>query len=371
MADEEKNEELEEVASEEVDETPLEEQTEPEAKTEPEEEPEPETEEEPEPEPEAKPKPLKKSQKRAQQKAQRASEKEAPKKREEPSNYVASPRKSGVSGGIVALVAALSLVAGLLLGHFLPLGGSSANGGELTGVTTITEEQLDGVVGTITQEGETIPMTAREVILSSSTLEDYANEDGTYNMPSADAVLSYARNTILNHAVEAAGITVTDEDVTAYAEEILGDSDIAAIAEQYGMDVETATTMIRESAGVRALYDQIVSTDGLEPPVAPEQCEEGKEDEPTAEYGAYVVSLLGDEWDAEANDWASQDGPYYAALSAESFTAEAATYNQAMSAYYVAYQVYATEYTNVTSKWTDYVNDLFSGSSIEINSLVS
>ena len=139
----------------------------------------------------------------------------------------------------------------------------------------------------------------------------------------------------------------------------------------YGMDVEVVTEMIRDSAGVRALYDQVVSADTLEPPAAPDVAEEGQEDTPTPEYGAYVVELLGDEWDAENNTWAREDGPYYAALSAESFTSDAATYNQAVSAYYVAYQVYATEQSNVTAKWTEYVNGLFSGVSVDVYSLVS
>lgn len=292
-------------------------------------------------------------------------------KKEETKQDSAPAEKKGVSGGIVALVAALCLVAGALLGHFVPLGGTAVAGNEVAGLTTLTEEQLDLPVASVNQGGEVTQLTAREVIASMATLEEYVNEDGTYAVPSADAVLSYARNEILNNAVAQEGITVTDEDVAAYAEEVLGSSDIAAIAEQYGMDVETTTKMIRDSAGVRALYDQVVSVDDMEPPVAPAACEEGKENDPTAEYGAYLVGLLGDEWDAEANEWASQDGPYYAALSAESFSSEAASYNQAMSAYYVAYQVYATEYTNVTAKWTDYVNELFSDSSIEIFSLVS
>lgn len=294
------------------------------------------------------------------------SKKEA--KRDDSKDYVAKAGK-GVSGGIVALVAALCLVAGVLIGHFMPLGGVGGN--QVSGLRTLTEDQLDLPVAAVNQNGETYEITAREVITSMSTLEDYVAEDGTYAMPSADSVLSFARNEMLNKEVERAGITVSDEDVTAYAEEVLGSSDLEAIAEQYGMDVETATAMIRDSAGVRALYDQVVSTDDIAAPTAPAECEEGQEDTPTAEYGAYVVELLGDEWDADANTWARQDGPYYAALSAETFSSDAASYNQAMSAYYVAYQTYATEYSNVTSRWTDYVNELFAGSSIDIYSLVS
>ncbi len=346
-------------------------ETEEEPADEPVEEPADEPEEEPvseDDEPAPAPKKAKKSQRVRERKAQKAHAKEEPEKQ----GYVASAgKKGGVSGGILALACALCLVAGALLGHFLPIGGSGSAGNQIAGVTSLTEEQLDEAVAAYTINGETTPVTAREVIESMSTLEDYVGEDGTYNVPSADSVLSFIRNEVLNNAVVEAGITVTDEDVAAYAEEVLGSSDLEEIATMYGMDVEVVTEMIRDSAGVRALYDQVVSTNGLEPPMAPTPCEEGDEEVATAEYGAYIMNLIGDEWDTENETWARQDGPYYAALAAESFTSDSANFNQATSAYYVAYQVYATEQSNVTAKWTEYVNGLFSGVSVDVYSLVS
>ena len=78
---------------------------------------------------------------------------------------------------ILTLACALCLVAGALLGHFLPVGGSN---GAVSSVRTLTEDQLDDAIGSSTIDGERIPITAREVIKSMSTLDEYASADGTY-----------------------------------------------------------------------------------------------------------------------------------------------------------------------------------------------
>ena len=91
----------------------------------------------------------------------------------------------------------------------------------------------------------------------------------------------------------------------------------------------------------------------------------------TAEYGAYVVGLLGDEWDAEAETWARTDGPYYELMGDMEFSSTSATYNQAVTAYYVAYAQYSEESGTSSQAWTDYVNTMLSTAEIDIYSLVA
>ena len=153
--------------------------------------------------------------------------------------------------------------------------------------------------------------------------------------------------------------------MSSYAEDTLGTSDISTIASQYGMDEDATETLLKQSAGVKKLYDQTVDTSNLTAPTAPE------EDKDAATYGKYIVDLLGDEWDSDKDTWASTDGDYYSALGSEKFTSKSATYDQAQTAYYVAYQKYSTAYSEATSKWTSFVNERLAKASIQIKSLVS
>lgn len=267
------------------------------------------------------------------------------------------------------IIGVVCLALGLVIGRFA-LGGV---GGSLSGKTSLDEADLDATVATYTYDGNTYNITAREVFETGSGLESAQNDDGTYAFPAASDVLSYAQNQILNQAVEAAGITVSDEDMASYAEDTLGSSDYESLASTYGMTEDAVKTVIRESAGVKKLYDQIVGTDASSAtmPDAPETAADGEEDTPNATYGEYIVNLLGDEWDKDTNTWAREDGPYYAAMSDMEFTSDSATYNQAMTAYYVAYQQYSQVASTASSTWTSYVNGLLANASINIGEIVS
>lgn len=105
-----------------------------------------------------------------------------------------------------------ALVVGVLCGHFLLGGGSSIS---LSGKTTLTGDQLDSTIATYTYNGKTVDVTARQVISQSKSVDSAANSDGTYNVPVADDVVSYARNAIVLQAAKDQGISVTDDDLSA------------------------------------------------------------------------------------------------------------------------------------------------------------
>ncbi|MDJ1122913.1 hypothetical protein QJ043_04920 [Olsenella sp. YH-ols2217] len=268
------------------------------------------------------------------------------------------------------VIGVVCLALGLVIGRFL-LGGV---GGAVSGKTTLSEGELDATVATYTYEGSSHDVTAREVFETGSGLESARKDDGTYAFPAASDVLAYAQNQILNQAVEAAGITVSDEDMTTYAQDTLGSSDFKSLASTYGMSEDAVKTVVRQSAGVKKLYDQVVGSDasaGTMPESPATPASEDEYDTKNATYGEYIVNLLGDEWDKNANTWARKDGPYYAAMSDMDFTSDSASYNQAMTAYYVAYQQYSQVAGTASSKWTTYVNGLFAKASINIGEMVS
>ena len=132
------------------------------------------------------------------------------------------------------------------------------------------------------------------------------------------------------------------------------------------------------------LVDELVFVDKKEaklrsevvtdPGEAPNPPAEPSGDDPAAateEYASYIFSFAGDEWNGERGIWASEDGPYATALADYEVTADGASYEAAQAAYYVAYQEYTTKQTEVSQKWSDYVNELLGNSSIQIYTLKS
>ena len=104
-------------------------------------------------------------------------------------------------------------------------------------------------------------------------------------------------------------------------------------------------------------------------PEAPVEPEDGDTSTRSKEYADYIIGLAGDEWDAESSTWASQDGPFYSVLSDTDFTADSASYEQALTAYYTAYQEYAEASGEYTSMWAEFQNGLFANADIDLYGL--
>lgn len=268
-----------------------------------------------------------------------------------------------IAGFVIAIVVAA------IVGYFVGSGGFAPENRGLTS-STITEDELDTVVASYTYNGTVHDVTAREALESEYSLSSVQAEDGTYPAPSATTVLTYARNRILLADAEARGIEVSDDEVSSFAESNLGTSDFSEIASSYGVSEDQAKDIVRESAMVAKLYEQIApEASELTVPTQPTAPENGDESTASSEYATYIIDLLGDEWDTEAGTWARTDGDYYAALGNESFTADSATYAQAITAYYVAYQQYAAQANEVSSAINDYANALYANVDLTIYGL--
>ena len=260
---------------------------------------------------------------------------------------------------VVATVAALAV--GLLVGRFLP-GDSGAIA--LSGKTALAESELDSTIATYTYQGETHDVTAREIVDQAGT---QANDDGTYNVPSATDVVTFAQNQVILADAEERGLTASEDEVAQAAESMFGTSDFDSISETYGVSEAT----IANYATLTKLRDEVVSVTVPSQPEAPSSPEDGAEDTPTAEYASYVIGLAGDEWDGDAGTWARTDGPYYAALSGYEITADSATYAAAQAAYQVAYSSYSDAMTQFTEEWQAYTRNLLSNATIQVGSLVA
>ena len=87
------------------------------------------------------------------------------------------------------------------------------------------------------------------------------------------------------------------------------------------------------------------------------------------DYADYIIKLAGDEWDSSKGTWKDENGTYAKAFADDAFTADSATYKQAMTAYYTAYQQYSSQASSASSKWTEYANGLYAKANISIYGL--
>lgn len=241
----------------------------------------------------------------------------------------------------------------------------------LPGRVTVTEEELDTPIGTYTYKGNETVVTVREAIEEGMSLEAARNADGTYDIPSADAVLSIARNNFLLADAQERGITVTDQDVSAYAKEVWKTDDFAVIAASYSMTKEQVANLMKESATIKKLRDQVVASKLPAEPKEPAAPADGKNDDMKPEYGEYVMGLVGDEWNKDGNTWAREDGPYHEELKNYTISNDGATYSAAMAAYKVAQTQRAAAEQQISTEWTNYVNKILSDVTVQLGTLVA
>lgn len=289
-------------------------------------------------------------------------------KAEKPRAEKPKAARRGLPTAAWAAIVVVALAAGAAGGYVV----SNMTGGvALEGQTTLSDGQLDSAIATYTYDGQTHDITAREIITQNSTVESAANDDGTYDVPAASDVLSYAQNQVLLDEAAARGITVSDDEVASFTEDMFGSSDYASIASSYGIDEDIARSTLTDSALISKLRDSVVSTTVPDKPTAPTAPADGAEDTPTADYASYVIALLGDEWDSDAGTWARTDGQYYATLSSYEITNDSATYAAAQAAYQVAESAYESAASTVSSEWTDFARGVLANATVQIGSLVA
>ena len=268
--------------------------------------------------------------------------------------------------GVVALL--IGLAVGMLAYPHIPFPGTEAS---LPGRTTVGEGELDATLGAYNYDGKEVKVSIREAIEETMSLDAARNTDGSYEIPSVDAVISIARGRLLAEDAAKRGITATDEDALAYAKEVYGTTDTATIAANYGMDEGQVKEMLKRSAVLKKLKEAVVQSQGSKEPEAPAAPEPGSEDEPRPAYAQYIMSLVGDEWDANANTWARTDGPFHDQLKNYTISNTEATYSAAQAAYYVAYTQHAATQQQSATEWTTYVNQMLSKASVRLVTLVA
>jgi hypothetical protein len=280
-------------------------------------------------------------------------------------------RAGSVLSGLLLLLVGIAVGAttGILVYQRVILPRSSTE--LLRDKVTVTEDELNAALGSYRHDGQNVTVTVREAIEETSSLDAVKNDDGTYDVPSADTLLSIARNRILLADAYDRGLEATEEDTMAYAQETLGTQDVAMIAANYNMGGDQALRHLQEAALLKKLKETVVTAEDPVAPEPPVAQVEGAEDVMDPRYAQYIIALAGEEWDAAANQWATDDGAFRTRLRDYTVSNDGATYSAALAAYEEAYARYATSLRKTSSEWTSYVNGLLSQSSIELSTLVA
>ena len=256
---------------------------------------------------------------------------------------------------------------GIVIGRFL-LGGGGATG-SLNGRTTLSEGELNTPIASYTYNGQTKEVTAREVIENTSGLDAAKQSDGTYAVPAADKIIGYVRNALVVAEAQSKGITVTDDEVNNYMQTNFKTTDVSQVASAYKLSEDVAKKLINDAVIMKKYRDKVLTTkfpDALQAPTAPE---DGNSETTSQEYAQYIIGLAGDEWDANNNTWASQDGDYYKQLSAYSISKDSASYAAAQTAYQVAMSKYSAVASKASQEWSQKINEILGKASIAVYSL--
>ncbi len=249
-----------------------------------------------------------------------------------------------------------------------------------TGTSAVAQDKLGTtVVASYTYDGKTTDVTALDVISLYTGISNAvdSSDSSLYDLPTADNVLSYVRSCVLDQIAQDQGLTASDDEITEYLVSITGSSSATVdnTASSYGLTSDELTAIVQQSVRLSKLESSVTSYSGTAPtaPTAPtsDQTADGTaaNDVTSADYKTYVKNLVGVDYDFTNNKWSNTDSEYYTALSSYDLSASTYSYACATAAYNVAESDYETQSSTATATWKQYLESIFTSTSITIYSL--
>lgn len=274
---------------------------------------------------------------------------------------------------LFALFTVIGLLVGGLLTYFLaPQLGAGAKS-NLNGKATITKDELDTRVGSFVYEGKTYTVTAREAMMTTGAIEQFKSPDGKYYLPSAESIVGFARNKVLELVAKSEGLSATDSDVKDFLMRQSKTDDIKQLAARLHLKEDQVKTLAEDGVLMEKLRDKVIGKDAIPQPVAPPQAPKDTKDnsKKTEDYYAYITKILGKEWDSAKATWASKDGPLYKALGSQlKLDGKTASYEDANE----VYRAYSVELQQKAStlqqKWIQFVSKYLSQARISVDYLL-
>ena len=305
----------------------------------------------------------KKSEGDARSKASRSAKKPMAKKSKPASRKRAAdakPRIITVTNKTMVIGAGALVLAGLAGAgiHAVVAPGAKSS---MTGQTKVDAGAVDDRIGTYTVNGRTHDVTVRDALVTTGALNP--NEDGGYDVPGAEAVLTVARNKAMSAKADERGIKVSDEDISEYLKQNMGSDDLESVAGVYGYTADEMRQSVVDSIKLNRLYADVTGNEnGVgESPLPPD------ENLSSAEYHDYIVTLAGKYYDAEKNTWAKKDGGWAKTMGDADISADGATYETANKAHKFAYDKWRNRMDEVIKLWEDFCAETYKDVTVTIS----
>lgn len=266
------------------------------------------------------------------------------------------PKKLAIAGTIAGLVVGLAVgkfALGTNLGNVTP-----------TKATQVQSTQSSEIIANYTYDGANKTISLGDMIeyLGEASIK---NDDGSYDMPTTEQIVSYARAQIIQDAAKKQGITVSDEDRAKFLKDNYGTDSVEDFATSTNQTTEQATAALDEALIQRNLYAKVAG-ETPEMPAFPDYPEDNKEDAKTKEYAEYIIKIAGDEY--KDGKWAEDEGDFAKAL--PEFDGKTASYKDATAAYQVIYNRASATMDELNAKWLEFENGILKDCAITISTLI-
>ena len=207
-------------------------------------------------------------------------------------------------------------------------------GGAMSGKVTCTEAELDSPFAFYYYNSPQ-QVTPRQILDFFHEVDSAKRDDGTYNIPGANAITEYIKTRVCLEKAQRDGMTVNNADMEVAAVYYSHTKDYSDIANYQGISEDHAKQDMRERALFLKFECKEVSdilNNGITEPEVPS---DDAMNTPTAAYADYIKKIVGDAWNSETNTWAEDDKTYSIYFDIDEFNGSEATYEQAELAYFL------------------------------------
>lgn len=207
-------------------------------------------------------------------------------------------------------------------------------GGAMKGKATFTEAELDAPFA-FYYDHCPHQVTPREILIFFHELESAKRDDGSYNVPDAQAITEYVQDRVCLEKAEREGMSVNDADMDVAAIYYAHSKDYSTIATNQDISEDQAKQDMKDRALFLKFECAEVCNILNDDTSAPEVPSDDAMNTPTAAYADYIKNLVGDAWNSETNTWNEDDKTYSIYFDIDEFNGSEATYGQAELAYFL------------------------------------
>lgn len=259
---------------------------------------------------------------------------------------------------IAVACSAAALVVGLLIGKFAL--GTNLGNMTATNSTSVSPQQSGEIIANYTYDGETHNVTLEDMFAYNNSASK-ANDDGSYDMPTTEEILNYARKQIIAEAAAKKNISVSEQEKLDYIKDQYGTETMEDLAANMGRTTEQTDQLVTEKLVQNKLFEDVAGK-MTEFPAYPEPPEDKNEEAKNDTYAKYITDTVGDEF--VDGKWVDKEGDFAKAL--PDFDGKSASYRDAT----MTYQILDNRANEQMKKLLDFENETLEKCAITISTLI-